>query len=97
MRRKKYSDKAMKTFHDLNVLAKIPINRKVRKYKETTGGAVTYLNNPMELLKRLEVLSGSMQGGNNSPEALDEISNIAHKLNSVGFITNEELSAMMNA
>ena len=62
------------------------------KYKEKSGSGIFY-NNPQELLKRFELLGGSLAAGNNG--VLPEYIQIAHRLRDLGFIKNKQLNALM--
>ena len=52
-----------------------------------------YFSNPEELLKRFELLNGSLAAGNNG--VLPEYIQIAHRLRDHGFITNNQLSTLL--
>ena len=55
--------------YDLNIL---------REYKEKAGTGIIHFNNPQQLVKRLELLAGSIIAGNNGVK--QEFSQIAHLL-----------------
>ena len=40
------------------------------------GSSVTYYNDPQNLVERMNILIGSMQAGNNSPELRNDLSQI---------------------
>ena len=69
----KYSDLSKRAFDELNRLSDIPIHKSSKKYKKL-GSGVIYYNNPEDLLSRLELLGGSILGGNNGVK--DEFSQI---------------------
>ena len=71
---------------------KIPIHRTSKKYKKI-GSGVVYYNNPEDLLSRLELLGGSIMAGNNGVK--NEFTEIAHVLNRLGAITNDQLINLM--
>ena len=60
------------------------------KKKEKSGSGIFY--SPQELLKRLELLNGSLAAGNNG--VLSEYIQIAHRLRDHGIITNNQLSTL---
>ena len=52
-----------------------------------------FYNNLEELLKRFELLNGSLTAGNNG--VLPEYIQIAHRLRDIGIITNNQLSTLL--
>ena len=63
------------------------INSKVGKGRGQRGQGIYFYNSPQELLKRLELLGGSLVAGNNG--VLSEYIQIAHQLRDLGvLITN---------
>ena len=62
-------------------------------YKNQSGSGMFYFSNPQELLKRFELLGGSLAAGNNG--VLSEYIQIAHRLRDLGFIKNKQLNALM--
>ena len=64
----------------------------VNKYKTKSGSGIFY-NNPQELLKRFELLNGSLVAGNNG--VLPEYIQIAHRLRDLGIITNNQLNTLL--
>ena len=54
-----------------------------------------YFNNPQELLKRLELLGGSILAGNNG--VIAEFSQIAHILNQMKVISKKQLNDLLNS
>ena len=62
-------------------------------YKENSGSGMFYFSNPQELLKRFELLNGSLAAGNNG--VLPEYIQIAHRLRDHGIITNNQLSTLL--
>ena len=57
------------------------------------GKGIVYLNNPQELLKRLELLGGSILAGNNG--VIPEFSQIAHLLNQMKVISKKQLNDLL--
>ena len=86
--KKKYSPLSKMVFNELNNMSEIPIHRTSKKYKKI-GSGVVYYNNPEDLLSRLELLGGSIMAGNNRVK--NEFTEIAHVLNRLGAITNDQL------
>ena len=91
--KKKYSDIAKMVFNELNQLSEIPIHKTSNKFKKI-GSGVVYFNNINDLLDRMELLGGSILAGNNSVK--NEFSQIAHKLNQLGTISNKQLIELLN-
>ena len=91
--KKKYSDIAKMVFNELNQLSEIPIHKTSNKFKKI-GSGVVYFNNINDLLDRMELLGGSILAGNNSVK--NEFSQIAHKLNQLGTISNQQLIELLN-
>ena len=61
---------------------------------EGLGDKNTYIYfSPQELLKRLELLGGSLAAGNNG--VLHEYIQIAHRLKDLGIVTNNELNKLL--
>ena len=71
------------------------INYKVGKGLAQQGRGIYFYNSPQELLKRLELLGGSLAAGNNG--ALSEYIQIAHRLRvrDLGVVTNNQLDALL--
>ena len=57
------------------------------------GKGIYFYNSPQELLKRLELLGGSLAAGNNG--VLSEYIQIAHQLRNLGVITNNQLNTLL--
>ena len=62
---------------------------KSNNYKE--GQGINY--SPQELLKRFELLDGSLSAGNNG--VLSEYIQIAHRLRDLGVVTNNQLNTLL--
>ena len=65
---------------------------KLLDFKGKLGSGIFYIN-PQELLKRFELLNGSLAAGNNG--VLPEYIQIAHRLRDLGIITNNQLSTLL--
>ena len=65
----------------------------VKKYKEKSGSGITIFKNPNQLLKRLELLGGSILAGNNG--VINEFSQIAHLLNQMKVISKKQLNDLL--
>ena len=69
----------------------------LRSLKYKVGEGLTqrnvYFNNPQELLKRLELLGGSIIAGNNG--VIPEFSQIAHLLNQMKVISKKQLNDLL--
>ena len=90
--KKKFSDIAKMVFNELNQLSEIPIHKTSNKFKKI-GSGVVYFNNINDLLDRMELLGGSILAGNNGVK--NEFSQIAHKLNQLGTISNKQLIKLL--
>ena len=64
-------------------------------YKKQSGSGMFYFSNPEELLKRLELLGGSLAAGNNG--VLPEYIQIAHRLRDLGVVTNNQLNKLLKS
>ena len=60
-------------------------------YKVGKGGY--FYNSPQELIKRLELLAGSLNAGNNG--VLSEFIQITHQLRDLGVVTNNQLNKLL--
>ena len=74
----------------------------LQKYRNTMNSYFNSINyqvgqgiyySPQELLKRLELLGGSLSAGNNG--VLSEYIQIAHRLRDLGVVTNNQLNALL--
>ena len=52
-----------------------------------------FYNNPEELLRRFELLNGSLAAGNNG--VLPEYIHIAHRLRDLGILSNNQLNKLL--
>ena len=79
-------------FDQLNKLCEIPIHGSSKKFSKI-GSGVVYCNNINDLLNSLELLGGSISAGNSGVQ--NEFSQIAHTLNKLGAIDNNQLSGLL--
>ena len=91
--KKKYSNLSRMIFDELNQLSEIPIHRTSNKFKRM-GSGVIYYNNPNDLLDRMELLGGSILAGNDGVKK--EFTQIAHTLNKIGVINNNQLNNLLS-
>ena len=90
--KKKYSDLSKIIFDELNQISGIPIHQTSSKFKKM-GQGVIYYNNPNDLLDRMELLGGSILAGNDGVKK--EFIQIAHTLNKIGVINNNQLNDLI--
>ena len=90
--KKDYSNLSKIIFDELNKLSGIPIHQTSSKFKKI-GQGVIYYNNPKDLLDRMELLGGSIQAGNDGVK--NEFVQIAHTLNKIGVINNNQLNDLL--
>ena len=81
----------IKNYNILSIYATNLSNLKY--YKTKSGSGIFYFNNPQGLLKRLELLGGSLAAGNNG--VLTEYIQIAHRLRDLGVINNNQLNKLL--
>ena len=67
--------------------------REIRNYKQLTGTGIIHFNNPQQLVKRLELLAGSIIAGNNGVK--QEFSQIAHLLHQLKVISKKTLNDLL--
>ena len=92
-RSKKPHPKTKNNIKNFNILSRYTTNLNyILLYKEQTGSGMFY-NNPQELLKRFELLNGSLAAGNNG--VLPEYIQIAHRLRDLGVVTNNQLNSLL--
>ena len=60
-----------------------------------TGSGINFYNSPQQLLKRLELLSGSLAAGNNG--VLREYIQIVHQLKNIGVLNNNQLNKLLKS
>ena len=90
--KKKYSDLSKIIFDELNQISGIPIHQTSSKFKKM-GQGVIYYNNPNDLFDRMELLGGSIHAGNDGVKK--EFIQIAHTLNKIGVINNDQLNDLL--
>ena len=79
------------SFNTLNIYGKnLSDLYKFKKLKKTGSGLFT---NPQELLRRFELVNGSLAAGNNG--VLPEFIQIAHRLRDLGVLTNKQLNTLL--
>ena len=69
------------------------INKLENIAKKKTGQGLIHFNNPLQLIKRLELLAGSIFAGNNGVK--QEFSQISHLLHQLKVITNKQLNDLL--
>ena len=85
--------KTINNIKNFNTLSMYSTNlNKLLEYKSQSGSGIFY-NNPQELLKRFELLGGSLAAGNNG--VLPEYIQIAHRLRDLRIIKNNQLNTLM--
>ena len=67
----------------------------LRSLKYKVGDGMIYFNNPQELLKKLELLGGSILAGNNG--VIPEFSQTAHLLNKMKVISKKQLNDLLKS
>ena len=84
----------LKNISDFNILSSYLTQlNKLNEFKVKSGYGMIYFQNPNQLLKRLELLGGSILAGNNG--VINEFSKIAHLLNQMKVITKEQLKKLI--
>lgn len=68
-----------------------------RKLGREAKIASQIFTSPEDLLRRFELLGGSIMAGNNNREIEKEFVNIAHKLRDLGILNNRQLLSMLNS
>ena len=69
------------------------LDLKVGEGRVQRGQGINFYSSPQELLKRFELLNGSLAAGNNG--VLPEFIQIAHRLRDLGVVTNNQLSTLL--
>ena len=91
---KKPHENTINFINKYNILSIYATNlSNLKYYKTKSGSGIVYFNNPQELLKRLELLGGSILAGNNG--VINEFSQIAHLLNQMKVISNKQLNDLL--
>ena len=91
---KKPHENTINFINRYNILSVYATNlSNLKYYKTKSGSGMIYFNNPQELLKRLELLGGSILAGNNG--VINEFSQIAHLLNQMKVISKKQLNDLI--
>ena len=91
---KKPHENTINFINKYNVLSVYATNlSNLKYYKTKSGSGMIYFNNPQELLKRLELLGGSILAGNYG--VINEFSQIAHLLNQMKVISKKQLNDLI--
>ena len=91
---KKPHENTINFINKYNVLSIYATNlSNLKYYKTKSGSGMIYFNNPQELLKRLELLGGSILAGNYG--VINEFSQIAHLLNQMKVISKKQLNDLI--
>ena len=69
------------------------LDLKVGEGRVQRGQGINFYFSPQELIKRFELLGGSLAAGNNG--VLPEYIQIAHQLRDLGVVTNNQLNTML--
>lgn len=69
------------------------MNKYFNSINYQVGQGIYFFNSPQDLLKRLELLGGSLAAGNNG--VLSEYIQIAHRLEDLGVVTNNQLNKLL--
>ena len=87
-------EKTKELIGDYNIM-QIFINNmgQLRSYKQLSGTGIIHFNNPLQLIKRLELLIGSIFAGNNGVK--QEFSQIARLLHQLKVITKKQLNDLL--
>ena len=87
-------EKSKELIKDYNIM-QIFINNmgQLRNYKKLTGTGIIHFNNSHQLVKRLELLAGSIIAGNNGVK--QEFSQIAHLLHQLKVINKKTLNDLL--
>ena len=87
-------EKSKELIKDYNIMQIFIINMgQLRNYKKLTGTGIIHFNNPQQLVKRLELLAGSIIAGNIGVK--QEFSQIAHLLHQLKVITKKTLNDLL--
>ena len=90
----KYSIDAVRIFNDLNLLANMTKHKSSKK-SNMIGLSVVNDSNPNQLAKRLEIIVGSLNAGNNSRILKNDLTLINDELYRIGAITKEMHDALI--
>ena len=93
---KKPREETLEYIKNYNILSIYATNlSNLKYYKTKSGSGIVYFNNPHQLLKRLELLGGSILAGNNG--VIPEFSQIAHLLNQMKVISKKQLNDILKS
>ena len=90
----KYSINAVRIFNDLNLLANMAKHKSSKK-SNMIGSSLVNSSNPNKLAKRLEIIVGSLNAGNNSRILKNDLTLINNELYRIGAITKEMHDALI--
>ena len=84
--------KTIENIKNFNILSIYSTNLNLLlKFKQKSGSGL--FGNPQEILRRFELLNGSLAAGNNG--VLPEFIQIAHRLRDIGILSNNQLNALL--
>ena len=89
----KYSIDAVRIFNDLNLLANMAKHKSSKK-SNMIGSSLVNRSDPNKLAKRLEIIVGSLNAGNNSRILKNDLTLINDELYRIGAITKEMHDAL---
>ena len=90
----KYSIDAVRIFNDLNLLTNMAKHKSSKK-SNMIGSSLVDGSDPNKLAKRLEIIVGSLNAGNNSRILKNDLTLINNELYRIGAITKEMHDAMV--
>ena len=90
----KYSIDAVRNFNDLNLLANMAKHKSPKK-SNMIGSSLVDRSDPNKLAKRLEIIVGSLNAGNNSRILKNDLTLINNELYRIGAITKEMHDALI--
>ena len=90
----KYSINAVRIFNDLNLLTNMAKHKSSKK-SNMIGSSFVDRSDPNKLVKRLEIIVGSLNAGNNSRILKNDLTLINNELYRIGAITKEMHDAMV--
>ena len=91
----KYSIDAVRIFNDLNLLANMAKHKSSKKSNMIGSSLFVDGSDPNKLAKRLEIIVGSLNAGNNSRILKNDLTLINNELYRIGAITKEMHDAMV--
>ena len=89
----KYSIDAVRIFNDLNLLTNMAKHKSSKK-SNMIGSSLVDRSDPNKLAKRLEIIVGSLNAGNNSRILKNDLTLINNELYRIGAITKEMHDAL---